>query len=122
TISGDVTDANKRIESIEFASGEVWGTAEISQRISETTARLDVFIGSNAWNRLIGVDNQDDYLNGLLGTDDLTGGSGNDVLVSAVEGRVNILDGGAGNDTFIIFSNNSSSFAEDLILRGFRDE
>ena len=121
TISGDVTDANKRIELIEFANGEVWGTAEISQRTNETAARPDVFVGSNTWNWLNGADNQDDYLNGLLGTDDLWGGSGNDVLVSAVEGRVNILDGGTGSDAFIIFPNYSGSFAEDLIVRGFRD-
>lgn len=76
-----------QVEAFKFEDGPVWGLADIAQRQN----------GSANADRITGLNDFANTINGLAGNDTLTGGSKNDVL-NGGDGNDN-LSGGIGNDT-----------------------
>jgi Ca2+-binding RTX toxin-like protein len=119
-IVGDVTNANQKIETLEFAGGEIWDAAKIATRITETTTRPNTFIGTNNYDSLQGSDTQGSYLIGFGKSDYLSGGAGNDTFIVVSEQMGNIYDGRGGADTFIV-SHVGALWHDPQTIRGFRD-
>lgn len=125
------TNPTDGIESVHFADGVVWNSADIRDRLTYLgDASYNLMRGFSAVsNRMFGLDGNDnlsggeaadtldggngnDTLNGLGGNDVLQGGAGDDVLRGGTGndtlwGAVgnDTLDGGQGSDVFRIASN-----------------
>lgn len=84
------------------------------------SSQADILHGSNLDNRLEGLAG-DDTLDGGYGTDELLGGGGNDVLHVGrnlpSEEDASLLDGGAGDDRYVIRDNSGESLAHQVIVK-----
>ncbi|WP_220396303.1 calcium-binding protein [Arenimonas terrae] len=101
--------ADYQIETLQFADGTTWGSAELLDRlVVPGTAANDSYTGTGLVDRMFGYEGNDyldgrgndDVLDGGIGDDSLLGDAGNDVLIGG-EGN-DALNGGVGNDTYVI--------------------
>lgn len=109
---------NLGLEDVEKILKEAYPDGKFSQDITYNisfelnpvngTRRSDYIFGTSGWDKINGRAG-DDELYGLEGNDDIYGGRGRDILVgvnpsSANPGRgeIDILNGGAGQDTFVL--------------------
>ena len=90
-----------RVEQVEFADGTVWDAATIASRIpaisivgTDGDDNLQNWQGANATMQGLGGS---DTITGWIGDDVLDGGSGNDTIYG--NGGEDMLDGGTGRDT-----------------------
>src|SRR5690606_3991116 len=113
-MNSGVLNTNYLIEQIEFSNGIVWDLAEIEAQIANTAALPNVRLGSSSWDELhVSGGVGDFYLNGFDGIDDLSGGSGNDTLVSGYGFK--FLRGAAGDDTYFITSDTNETIIEGFM-------
>ncbi len=113
-MNSGVLNTNYFIEQIEFSNGIVWDLAEIEAQIANTAALPNVRLGSSSWDELhVSGGVGDFYLNGFDGIDDLSGGSGNDTLVSGYGFK--FLRGAAGDDTYFITSDTNETIIEGFM-------
>jgi len=76
-----------QIELFKFKNGTTWGLADIAKRLN----------GTDQADRIAGMSDLANTINGLAGNDTLTGGNKDDVLIGG-DGN-DALNGGMGNDT-----------------------
>jgi Ca2+-binding RTX toxin-like protein len=78
-LTGDLSDATRRIEEVRFADGTVWTYADVLARATTPTTGNDTFWAGDTALTLSGGAG-DDILNGSVNGDILIGGTGNDTL------------------------------------------
>ena len=100
TLTGALSTAANRIETIAFADGTTWTHADLIARLTAGTADDDTYVGTAGGDTLAGQGG-DDILLGNGGDDLLSGGSGKDRL-----------EGGAGSDQL------TGGTGEDLLIGG----
>ncbi|MCB1657287.1 MAG: PD40 domain-containing protein, partial [Pseudomonadales bacterium] len=136
------SNASYPIENIRFATGSVWTTNTIKQKLSEPkslngtdnndtlTGGLgdDTLRGNGGNDRLLGDDGRDlleggtgsDNLYGDAGDDTLNGGAGNDYLTDTLGGSDTfVFERGSGVDTIYSYNpNNQNNSQADVLLMG----
>ncbi|TXI89046.1 MAG: calcium-binding protein, partial [Cupriavidus sp.] len=93
TIDQQFADPSNRVETIEFSTGETWSYEEMLARANTATSGADTLYGDERANRL----------DGLAGTDTLTGRAGGDTYVFGRGYGADVInDGGADGEADVI--------------------
>ncbi|MGK6320392.1 calcium-binding protein [Sphingomonas sp. DT-204] len=106
-IDNGVNDWASRIETVRFADGTSWSSADLLARATAATGNDDVFYGSENAEILTGGAGAD-FLAGRNGNDVLLGGAGNDTL-----------RGGGGDDTFRFALGDGQDLIQDNTSDGY---